>query len=124
MTNELPVVAWENLLALRAVQPEGEPDIVAELVETFASESARLIEDARRGVDTANLDLVRRATHRLFGSAAAIGAERLRHAAELLEVQLRQSDPGDFRPAFATMEGALAEVQQELRHVPPVNSGL
>ena len=62
---------------LRSLQGEGEPDLVAELFDSFREEAPTLIAAMRTAVTQANAEKLKQAAHSLKGSSAGLGAKPL-----------------------------------------------
>jgi len=78
MDNEQPDAIDRAVLEeLRSLQGEGEPDLVAELFESFCEEAPTLITAMRTAVTQSNADKLKQAAHSLKGSSAGLGAKPL-----------------------------------------------
>ena len=101
------VIDWEYVRSLRELQAPDEPDIVAELVKVFSSESVTrvgLLHDAVRRHDA---EQIRRLAHVLRGSAGQIGAIKLARISRELETSM--SAGGDASTLVAAVDDALRE---------------
>lgn len=108
------VLDWKSLLALRSLQPAGEPDVVQEIVSIFLTDSTGFLREANDGQARNDRPSVMRAAHRLRGSAAMLGAQRLTLAAAALEREAKNQQ-SELRPHLLSMATALEEVQFALR---------
>ena len=106
---ELPVVVvdWPRLLMLRDLQPPGEPDVVAELIASFLSDSAERIERLHAASAAGNLRGVSHEAHAIKGSAGLLGAEPLRAEAEAVETAANAGLVEGLPALIARMNSAL-----------------
>ncbi len=74
--------------ALAALQEEGQPDVLAEMVGLFVGETVGWLTEARNAVDSGDVLALGRVAHSLKGACATIGAERMRGQAAGLEEAL------------------------------------
>lgn len=65
------------LKELRSLQGEGEPDLIAELFETFRGDAPTLIAAMRTAATQGNAEQLKQAAHSLKGSSASLGAKPL-----------------------------------------------
>jgi HPt (histidine-containing phosphotransfer) domain-containing protein len=75
------------LEALRDLQGEGEPDVVAEFIALFLDEAPPLLAAIRGGVTEGSADTVTKAAHRLKSASANMGASRMAALCAELEHQ-------------------------------------
>ena len=61
----------------RELQDEGDPDIVAELIDTFLSDIPNRVSGIREALDSANPTQLEHEAHNLKGSSANLGAHTL-----------------------------------------------
>src|SRR5256885_3433217 len=71
--------------ALGALQEEGQPDVLAEMVGLFVDETASWLIEARQAADSGDILALGRVAHSLKGACATIGADRMRAQAAGLE---------------------------------------
>ncbi len=74
--------------ALAALQEEGQPDVLAEMVGLFVDETVGWLIEARNAADSGDMLALGRVAHSLKGACATIGAERMRAQAAGLEEAL------------------------------------
>jgi len=84
MENEYPLDA-QMLDSLRALQPEGGPDVIIELFEMFQSVAPPLLEKIRVAAAQGDSDALSKSAHSLKGNSASLGATIL--AAQLKELE-------------------------------------
>jgi HPt (histidine-containing phosphotransfer) domain-containing protein len=103
-------IDWAVLEGLRALQAEGDPDIVAEFIALFLDEAPPLLVAMRAGVTAGHADAVTRAAHSLKASSANMGAQQMAALCAALEHQGRSG----------AMDGAavvLAQLEDEWERV-------
>jgi two-component system, sensor histidine kinase and response regulator len=84
---EEPVIDRSLLENLRELQGDGAPDILNELIELFLSDVPLQLADLREAAEAGESNSVERIAHKLKGSAAHMGALRMRALlAELEEI--------------------------------------
>ncbi|MGB7218341.1 MAG: Hpt domain-containing protein [Vicinamibacterales bacterium] len=96
--------------ALGALQEDGQPDVLAEMVGLFVDETAGWLTDARHAAESGDLIALGRAAHSLKGACATIGADRMRAQAAGIEAALAAGRVSET----PSLVDALAE---EFRHV-------
>jgi CheY-like chemotaxis protein len=72
-----PVLDPEVLRGLRELQPEGEPDLMADLLALFRADAERLVGEMRAAAAAGAAEALQRAAHTLKGSGANLGAVHL-----------------------------------------------
>jgi CheY-like chemotaxis protein/HPt (histidine-containing phosphotransfer) domain-containing protein len=63
--------------AIRALQRQGKPDLLAKVINVYLEDSLRLVEGLRQAVSQGDAENVRRRAHSLKSSSANVGAVRL-----------------------------------------------
>jgi HPt (histidine-containing phosphotransfer) domain-containing protein len=106
-----PVVDWPQLLLLRELQDPSEPDVVADLVATFLTDSAVRMARARAALAAGDAKGVMVEAHTLKGSAALLAAEPLRRAAERVERAANAGSTGLAAGLLDDLAATLAEVR-------------
>ena len=84
----LDTSALEGLLEMIG----GDQDSLKELIDSYLSESPKLIEDLEAGLDGQNQDLIKRSAHTLKSSSNDFGAMGLQKMSESLETDARAGD--------------------------------
>jgi HPt (histidine-containing phosphotransfer) domain-containing protein len=74
-----------DLDAVRALQRPGRPDILQQLLRTYLSSSAKLIEDMQAATSAQDYAALRMAAHSLKSSSRTLGARRLSDLCQQLE---------------------------------------
>jgi CheY-like chemotaxis protein/HPt (histidine-containing phosphotransfer) domain-containing protein len=105
--------------AIRALQREGKPDLLARVINIYLEDSLRLLEALRQAVSEGDGAGVKRTAHSLKSSSANVGAVRLSSLCKDLErvdedVPLEQVDQ-----MVAQIEDEYASVRGELRWALP-----
>jgi CheY-like chemotaxis protein len=96
---------------LRALQSPGEPNLLAELIDSFLDDSAKRIELMRRAVASGDPEGLTRTAHVLKGGSGTLGANRMAALCDLLE---DRSSRGSFEGA-AVLITALEEEFERVR---------
>jgi signal transduction histidine kinase/CheY-like chemotaxis protein len=107
---EEPSLDPAALEALRAMQVEGEPDLVEALVALYLEETPGLLATLRQATADGQPDRVRKAAHTLKSSSANLGAARLASLCADLEGRGRRGD-------LDGIESPLAELETEYQRV-------
>jgi CheY-like chemotaxis protein/HPt (histidine-containing phosphotransfer) domain-containing protein len=105
-----PRLDLEGLMELRAMQAEGEPDILAELAGIFLRDTARRLGDLRHALSRGDAKEARRLAHTIKGSSLNLGAPRMAALCTVLE---SEGGAGSFDDASATA----ARLADEFSHV-------
>jgi HPt (histidine-containing phosphotransfer) domain-containing protein len=116
--NALRVLDPDAVNQIRALQEPGQANLLAEVVETFRASSDGDLQRLRRALEIGDHETVLNAAHRIRGAAAALGADRMRSAAEVLELRGRQQSLAGAEELLAALETAreqtLAALTQEV----------
>lgn len=91
------------------------PAFMTKLVDTFVRESPRMLADLRRGRDTADAELFRRAAHTLKSNSATFGAMELMGMARAMELGGLEADASSDHTAICELEQAWQRAVEELR---------
>jgi HPt (histidine-containing phosphotransfer) domain-containing protein len=118
VTNDPPIVDWQEIAGLREIQTPGESDIVTELIDLFVADSSAGLEQAHRACERNDRDTIVRVAHRLRGSAGMLGARRLHALAQDLELRLRNGAPADLPQVCAQLTAAVDEVKTAFANRP------
>src|SRR5205085_11786057 len=85
-------VAARALSALRDLQGEGRPDLLAELIAVYLRDTPPRLAALREAVARADAEVLRREVHGLKGSSSQIGAVQMAHLCTDLEGHVRNAD--------------------------------
>ena len=102
---------------LRDLQEEGEPDILAELVEMFLSDVSARLKTLRGAVEGGDGRSVERTAHTLKGSAKNMGAVRMSEICAELEEAGRSGELARVPQQLDQLEAELCRVSKELSKV-------
>ena len=111
---ERDVLDRDQLLSLRELQPPDEPDVVAELVTMFLEDSGVRFSRARDALARGDANALRLEVHSLRGTAALVGADRLRAVAAAVEQGARTGDTAGIGAVFDALAAALQDVRVAL----------
>ncbi len=100
-----PIIDW-NVAKVRL----GGTDLLQEFADLFKSQSPALLVDIHRAIDNRDIDLLRRSSHTLKGSASYFGAERLVQSSLQLENLARAG-------SFTGTDQMLVKVELEVERV-------
>jgi len=70
-------VDWKVVNDLRALQDEGEPDFVNEMIELYLSNTPPLLESIRKAIVEKDHEGLRHAAHTIKGNSNSLGAKRM-----------------------------------------------
>lgn len=91
-----------------------EPDILLDVLQTFLSDGAQLVDRMQSAVQEKDEQLLFRSAHTLKSSAAIIGAEQLSDACEVVERALRRNQTIDLVESVATITNAFSDATKAL----------
>ncbi len=115
--NALPLVDHDRLAELGILE-DGNPGLIAELTELFASDTARRISGIVDGVRDADLGRVQGDAHALKGSAGTIGAARVAELARRIVEIVRGGTLEGTASLASELEVTFAMTLDELRAMP------
>ncbi|MDQ5814739.1 MAG: response regulator, partial [Actinomycetota bacterium] len=93
----------------------GDPGFVAELLDEFAVDAPKMLDEARQGLASHDDDVVRRAAHTLKSNASTFGALGLSSLCAQLEVVAKDGDLAHAPELLGRIEAEHALVVDELR---------
>jgi len=99
MTDTSPALATVSidrsaLEAIRALQSESAPDLLAQVVRLYFESTPPLMERLRAGLAAGDVEMVRNAAHSLKSSSANLGATRLADLCGKLEIAAHTGELG------------------------------
>ncbi len=108
-----------SLLAeIRSLQMEGEPDLLAELIEAYQKNSQKLMEQISEAIAAGDANRLRRASHSFKGSSGNLGALRLCEMCGEMETLAEQNELDAIAMLFREIEkeyqNAIAALQAEI----------
>lgn len=104
------------LARLRAVQKEGEPDLVREVVDIFLEDAPQRVAAIREAATSGDAKALARAAHTLKGSAGHLGAKGLQALCARLEEMVGGGEVDDALALVSVIEDELLRVTQALKH--------
>jgi HPt (histidine-containing phosphotransfer) domain-containing protein len=99
---------------LRALQGEGEPDIVADVAGVFLADVPGRLQQIRAAIEGGDQATAERLTHSLKSSAAMLGAKGLSRIASELESRARDGGVPRGDPQVAELEEAFTRTREAL----------
>nr|MBA2599943.1 Hpt domain-containing protein [Actinomycetota bacterium] len=93
----------------------GDPGFVAELLDEFAVDAPKMLDEARRGLASHDNDVVRHAAHTLKSNASTFGALGLSSLCAQLEVVAKDGDLAHAPELLGRIEAEHVLVVDELR---------
>ncbi len=109
-----PLLDRSALEAIRALQSEAAPDLLAQVVRLYFESASDLIARVRTGLATGDHDAVRVAAHTLKSSSANLGAATLAEMCKQLEHAARAGSLGPGLPDAETLERTYQAVRAAL----------
>jgi HPt (histidine-containing phosphotransfer) domain-containing protein len=109
-----PILERRALERLRALQIEGEPDLVAELAGDFLARAPQRLERMRASLAAGNASALDFEAHTLAGGSGMLGLKRLHGHCQALEARVRDGTLTDAAPLLAEVERAFAEARVAL----------
>ena len=113
------IVGWSQIEALRELQAPDEPDVVAEVIKTFVSDSSERLARLREAAVDGNLRQIELEAHTLKGTAGVIGAESLRADADRVEQAAKASQITNLTALIDRLAASLDAVHKALLDGPP-----
>lgn len=110
----LPVVDYGVIDELRQLQLDGEPDLLAELVEVFVEDASARLKTLREALNQADADGVAKIAHTLKGSAGNLGASRMAHLAAQLEERGRSGNLDGAEDLLGELDSEFEKANAEL----------
>jgi HPt (histidine-containing phosphotransfer) domain-containing protein len=107
--------ALDNLLETTG----NDPAFLAELIDTYLTDSVVVLADMRQSIVSADSETLRRAAHSLKSNSATFGALHLSGMCRELEQQARQGSFDGAAKRVQAIEAAFDQVQRELRTLRP-----
>jgi PAS domain S-box-containing protein len=100
------------LANLRAIQKEGRPEVITELLDLFLSDMPPTLAALREALAAGEMLAVERAAHALKGSCAILGLQRAASFSAELEQEGRSGSVREASAIFARLEDELESVRQ------------
>lgn len=109
-----PAINSDALTGLRELQEEGEPDLLAELIEMFLADAEPRLASLRLAVPERDGEVVEREAHALKGSCANFGAVPMARICEHLQTAGRAGDLADALTLLDRLEVEYERVRRAL----------
>ena len=119
MPSTTPVIDWRQLHALRELQEEGEPDVIARVIEMFREDAPARLARARAAADRGDCQALRLEAHSLRGTAGLLGASTLRDVSTEVERHAEAQNLDAVVPLLAAMARGVDEALEALNDPPP-----
>jgi HPt (histidine-containing phosphotransfer) domain-containing protein len=100
--------AWETMKSM------ADPAFLVELIDTYLVDSPAQIEQMRRGLESGDVEGVRRAAHSLKSNSASFGAKRLAEASRDLEMLAKSGSLEGAGPKVEAVHLEFNRLQPEL----------
>jgi HPt (histidine-containing phosphotransfer) domain-containing protein len=100
--------------AIRSLQSDAAPRLLAQVVQIYLDSTPALIEQLRIGMQTSDLDAIRAAAHSLKSSSANLGANAFANLCRSVEIAARAGSMGPDVPAIDLVEHEYAAVRHAL----------
>lgn len=119
MDGDLPPAGTDAVLDPAAIQSltdlfDGDPEVIAELVDAFRDEAPARLAELRSGMESGDLAVVGRAAHTLKSNAFTFGARELGEVCQELESAARDGRSDDAAPLVARVEPEWSRVRPAL----------
>ncbi|MGE0441256.1 MAG: Hpt domain-containing protein [Gemmatimonadales bacterium] len=109
------VVIDEGILeSYRALQEDGQPDVVTEFIDVFLGDLPTRIDRLREAVAEGKPEGIRAAAHALKGSSGSVGAVHLSGLCAQLEVTARAGSTEGAADLLAAIEPEAVRAREEL----------
>ena len=113
-SSDRPLLDRSALEAIRALQSDAAPDLLAQVVRLYFESAADMIARLRAGLAAGDHDAVRIAAHTLKSSSANLGAATLAEMCKQLELAARAGSLGPGLPDAQALERAYQAVRAAL----------
>jgi HPt (histidine-containing phosphotransfer) domain-containing protein len=99
---------------LRALQGDGEPDVVQDVSRVFLEDAPDRLKSIRSSLDRGEPAIAERLAHSLKSSASMLGARALSRLASQVETRARENSLPAGDPLLGELEAAFAEAREAL----------
>jgi HPt (histidine-containing phosphotransfer) domain-containing protein len=99
---------------LRALQEDGEPDVVQDVSRVFLEDVPDRLKSIRSSLDRGEPGTAERLAHSLKSSASMLGARALSRLASQVETRARENSLPAGDPLLGELEAAFAEAREAL----------
>lgn len=116
------VIDPDAIANLRSLSPDGGDEFLIEIIGIFTADTPERLAELDASLAGGEAERFVRAAHSIKGSAANLGALRLRAAAEQLEHHARQTGLGGTRELIAGVKAEYAQAAAALATLLPPRS--
>ena len=121
MTQELLALDTEQLKSLRELNEPGEPDLVTELIDIFIKQSPETLEALHAAVKKNDSKAIEKMAHKLKGSCANLGAEKMRSLCQKMEergrIDVLEDSEALYQSIFSSYKEVIVILEKEWRIV-------
>jgi HPt (histidine-containing phosphotransfer) domain-containing protein len=100
------------LTSLEEAQPEGEPDLIVQLIDLYLEDTPRRLVAMSVMLAETDVPALRRAAHGLKGSSATLGALRIARLCEAVEQKCEDNSPEAVALLWDGLQQEFARVRQ------------
>lgn len=111
--SELPVIDTTALDGIRQLD-DSSSGLLTQVIQVYFESAAQLLGDLRRGLESKDIELVKRAAHTLKSSSANLGALRLSDLCRRIEAAARSGTLGADLPGADEIDAEFAQVRAAL----------
>jgi HPt (histidine-containing phosphotransfer) domain-containing protein len=99
---------------LRALQADGEPDVVSDVARVFLEDAPDRLRTIRSSLESGQVAVAERLAHSLKSSASMLGARALSRLAGQVESRAREGSLPAGDPLLSQLDEAFAEAREAL----------
>jgi HPt (histidine-containing phosphotransfer) domain-containing protein len=112
---ELPIIDAQAIENLQSINPDDGGEFVREIAGIFLEDTPLCIQSLDKCLVSGDVATFTRSAHSIKGSSANMGANRLRHAAERLELHAKVSGLSQTGPLIQAVKDEFAAAAAEIR---------
>jgi HPt (histidine-containing phosphotransfer) domain-containing protein len=116
--NRKPSIEPGMIAALRELQEAGEPDFLADLIDIYLEEIPTRLSAIGKAIAARDMRTVALICHRMKGSSANLGAERLSQLCKDLEIKAATDQIAAIPTAWAKVQDEFENARRELAAIP------
>ncbi|HHD56543.1 MAG TPA: response regulator, partial [Desulfobulbaceae bacterium] len=106
----------------RRIQQEGQPDIVAEIIESYLKSAQPLVQEMRAALGGGDAESLWRSAHTMKSSSGSVGAMKTAEICQELELRGRAGELAGCDQLLNELEQELSHVENELQKIPEIAS--
>jgi two-component system sensor histidine kinase/response regulator len=111
-------IDWSVLDGLRALQEEGQPDFVQELIDLYLADTPSLLDTIRQAIAHGQAEELWHTAHTLKGNSNSLGAKQMGASSFELEKIGRSGTVEGIEPLLAELEREFERVRQAFAEHP------